>query len=64
MTGSESSTVDELAVGDGEDPGAEAGFVAGEVAQMVEDPQEHLAGQVLGLAGAVRPQVAGDAPGE
>jgi hypothetical protein len=50
-------------VRDHEDPGAEAGLVAFEVAQPADDRNEDLRGQVLGLPGAVRTQVAGDRGG-
>jgi hypothetical protein len=56
--------VDEAVVGDREQPGAEAGDVAGETAEALERPEEHVAREVVGVGGAVGPEVAGERSGE
>ena len=56
--------VDEPAVGDGEDPGAQRVLGAAEPGQPGEDADEGLAGEVVGLDGAVQAQVTGDRRGQ
>ena len=50
--------VDQDPVRDREQPRAEVRLVARELREAVEHPQEHLAGEVLRLGCALRPQVA------
>lgn len=56
--------VDQPAMSNREDPGAELLFGALEGAQPREDTEEGLAGEVLGFGRALQAQVAGDGRGE
>jgi hypothetical protein len=56
--------VDETAVGDGEDPGAELLLAALEVGDPREHSKEHLVGQIIGLARPLHPQVTDNRAGE
>ena len=48
--------VDEASVGDREDEGTELLLVPREAIDRIEDGEEHLARQILGFAGAARPE--------
>ena len=51
-------------MGDGEDPGSELALVALEGRQVAEHSEEDLAGQVVGLAAALQPEIAHDHRGQ
>src|SRR5690606_37305135 len=58
--GHPSPDVDEPTVGDREHPRPEPGLTPVEPGEALKDREEHLAGQVLRLGRALRPQVAGN----
>jgi hypothetical protein len=56
--------VEQAPMGDGEHPGTELGFVAAEAMEVAQHPEEHLAGQVVGLRCSLGAEVGSDHGGQ